>query len=122
MRNWDNEKRNLSAGDDEWFKPAQGQNKVKFLDEGGEDYEQTYDNRTVNKVNFAIEVDEKQYIWGVTKAKKDISLWGQIVAFALNNGGLKGKTITLLVQGEKKDTRYTIMENMAATAEKVESK
>lgn len=119
---WNKEKNGLQkAGEqNEWFKPQAGQYKVRFLT-NGEEYETVWEDKTMQKVRFDIEIKNKKYSWGVTKGKTEISLYGQIALCGAAMEGLVDKEITLLVKGSGKDVDYTVIEALPLMSPKEES-
>ena len=97
--------------DKDWFKPVKGINKITFKSEFSEPKEITYKEKTFKKVFVDVVVNEKDYVWSITVGNTKNSLYGQILEFAVKNGGqLTDKTLKLAVQGEGKETRYTVLD------------
>ena len=93
-----------------WWNPAVGKYDVTFLAEAGNEYEVTFDKKTRVKIPFKIKVDGVIYTLGVTKATSETSLYGQLVKLAMKYSGITDVTTEILVQGIKKDRKYTIPE------------
>ena len=104
---WKKEKEDLMQG--KWWKPSTGQHKIKFLS-NGEEFETIWEEKTLKKVRFDIEVAKEMYFWGVTKGITENSLYGQIVLLGENRGSLIDGEINLVVKGSGKDTSYVILE------------
>ena len=115
---WNKEYQGLKEGMG-WFKPKIGLNKIKILSDG-EEYMSEYDDKDIKKVKFDIDVDGKKYIWGVVKGSTGVSLYGQLALIGNNLGTLKGQTLSVMVMGEGKDTRYMIQEAIPLMAPKEE--
>lgn len=95
----------------DWFNPDPGKHKVKFLDNGQmQTFEYDEDEEPKPGAVFTVEVDGKEMKWSVNKAKSSTSLWGQLILYGKENGGLKGETITLVRSGTGTDTNYTVPE------------
>ena len=105
---WKKETENLGTGTD-FLKLTGGTHKVTFLDEG-EEKTVTYDDKTRLKVFFRVSVEKVEHTWTITKGVTLNSLWGQVTLIAKKLGGLTGKTITVIVKGEGKNTDYTVLE------------
>lgn len=92
-----------------WWNPTVGSHRIKILSEG-EEYSTVYKNQTIPKVRFEIEVNGEKYNWGVNKGKTTRSLWGQLVMLGKAWGGLKDKTISLVVKTTQRRDGTTIRE------------
>jgi len=101
-------------GDSQWWKSTPGQHQITFLSEGLPKTAE-FEGKTLNKVQFEIEVDKKRYLWDVTKGQTKSSLFGQIALIAadLGNAGLIGTVISLVVKGNGKETSYTVLEALS---------
>ena len=110
-RDWEKEANRIGSSD--WFKPESGTQKVTFLDEG-DDQERKYQDDGETEVRevcvFRVKVGGDELNWSVTKGTTDSSLWGQLVKFARDRGGLVGETVTLIRNGTGSDTQYTVQE------------
>lgn len=84
-----------------------GIHKIKFLNEGI-DISSEWEGKVIPKRVFEVQCENKAWAWFVPKGQTKSSLFGQIVDFAKDNGGLTGNTISLIVAGKGKDKRYTI--------------
>ena len=96
----------------EWFKCNEGKYKVLFTSEGTP-FEQEWEGEKVNKLRFDIEVDKKPYSLSVTEGQTRTSFYGQLMLVATKIdpiNQLSGKTINLIVTGEGKNKRYTVVE------------
>ena len=80
---------------------------------------QDYTNNSVQQRDFRINVDvkdgdkvvNKDLTWSVSTGGK-ISLYGQIIAFGVKHGGLKGNTMRLERKGTTKDdTKYMVIDD-----------
>jgi len=97
--------------DKDWFKPVKGINTITFKSEFSEPKEIAYKEKTFKKVFVDVVVNGKDFVWSITVGNTKNSLYGQIVEFAKKNGNeLFEKTIKLAVQGEGKETRYTVLD------------
>ena len=83
----------------DWFEPRVGMYSIRIM-EDGMDYTQSTKYGDKEKHRFTILVEDKELNWGVTKAQKKTSLWGQLVLLAREWGTLEGKDITLIVKQE----------------------
>lgn len=99
---------NLSQG---WFNPDPGEHEVLFKDNGRKET-RTYEGETREVVVFTIETGEKsgEHMWSVTKGRSETSLYGQLVKVGAAREGLKGETVSVIVQGEGTDRTYTVPE------------
>lgn len=105
------EKEAEKIGSSEWFKPSTGKQTLKFLNEGKEEERQYDEDEEVKKVQvFEILVGGEEKKWSVTKGQSESSLWGQLVKFAVDRGGLEGEEITLIRNGTGSDTQYVVDE------------
>lgn len=110
---WLKEEKELKESDEEWFRPKQGMSQLVFLDEGTLVKGKDFQGKEVDKVRFLVSVDKKTLAWEVIKVKKKSSLYGQIVRFATLHEKLTGQLVLLNVVGEKKDTRYSLIDPSA---------
>lgn len=95
----------------DWFNPDPGKHKVKFLDNGQmQTFEYDEDEEPKPGAVFTVEVDGKEMKWSVNQAKSSTSLWGQLILYGKENGGLEGEIITLVRSGTGTDTNYTVPE------------
>lgn len=98
----------------DWWNAEAGIYEVEFLSEANEEYTVNYGSLdkpdTKIKIPFDIRVNGKEYVWGVTKAITETSLYGQLVLLARKNNGLEGTKTKVLVQGSGKSKRYIIPE------------
>jgi len=103
-----------SKTDINWWSPEPGEYEVTFSNEPGNQYEITFDNgdkkRTLQKVPVEIVIGEEEFTWGVTISSGETSVYGQLVKLAHKNKGIKDVKTKILVQGIKKERRYTIPE------------
>lgn len=112
---YEEELKNLKKGGDcEWWKPEEGIHKITFLEnipqpvlrsilvEGVE--------KKVVQTDINIKISDKRYKWTVTKAETENSLWGQLMRLGAHYKDLTGKTISLIVQGQNKQRKYSIYE------------
>ena len=116
---WNKEKQTLRKAAD-WWQPTPGQHKIKILDDG-EAYTANWEDKEIPKVRFQIEIDGKEYAWGVTKGQTEGSLYGQLCLVGAAWQTLKDKEINLVVKGVKKDTSYTVLEALPLMQPKEES-
>jgi len=103
----------------EWFKCSEGKYKVLFLSEGTP-FEQEWEGETISKIRFDIEVTGKPYSLSVTEGQTKNSFYGQLMMVATKLkpiNKLEGKTITLIVTGEGKKKRYTVLESVGISDE-----
>ena len=102
-----------------YWKPSQGQHKLTLL---SEPKETSYTDKEGNKKDqwqFDVHVltgpdaDDKikSRPWSIPKSQSLLSLRGQLVKIASKTGKLAGTTLTLIVQGERMQRRYTVIEN-----------
>lgn len=127
---WNKEANELKQREERnWWKPSPGQYTVNFLS-NGEKYITQWEDKTIAKVHFIIEVNElkgdqvvrNQYDWGVTQGETPNSLFGQIALIGKNaNGQLMGGNITLIIKGEGKERNYTVLEAIPLTPKKTET-
>lgn len=109
---WDEEVENLKEGQgDDYFKPENGTNHIKFLDEGViyED-EKEYDDEPQQYVKFKVEVDGEEKVWDIRKSGTPNSKFGQIARYAKKNDGLEGEEISWFKQGSGVDTNHVLMD------------
>lgn len=120
---WQKEKNALvDPTERNYWKPTAGQHKVKFLTDG-EEYEFEWEEKTIRKVGFKVEVNNEKFDWGVTRGITEQSLYGQIALIGASLGTLIGNEITLVVKGSGKTVEYTVLEAlplMKPKEEKVE--
>ena len=93
----------------DWFKPKQGRNKIKILT-NGHTYESKWEDKTIPKVRFDVEVEGKKYSWGVTRGKTESGLYGQLALVGASKGTLVDQEVTVLVMGSGKKTNYVVQE------------
>ena len=96
----------------EWFRCDEGRHTVLFKSEGTP-FEQKWEDETVCKLRFDIEVNNKPYSLSVTEGQTKGSFYGQLMLIATKiepTNQLEGKTITLIVTGSGKKKRYTVLE------------
>ena len=106
----------------EWFKCKEGKHTILFKSEGTP-FEQEWEGEQIKKLRFDIEVDKNSYSLSVTEGQTRSSFYGQLMMVATKKeptNQLNGKTITLIVTGEGKKKRYTVLE--AVGLDKDESK
>ena len=106
----------------EWFRATEGKHSIKFLNEGVP-FTQEWEGEDVKKLMFDVEIKGKEYSFSVTEGQTKQSLYGQILLIATKSepvNTLSNKTITLLVTGEGKKKRYTILEAVGLEKEEVE--
>jgi hypothetical protein len=116
---WNNEVKDLRDGEvSDYFKPSEGQHKIKILDDGVA-HQFEWEGEVINKVNFKVEVNGKESVWSVPRGKTLSSLYGQLAQIGMDKGTLKGQTITLLVKGQNKQRQYIVMESLELTKNKV---
>lgn len=108
--NWEEENKQLKDKSENYWKPKQGMNQLVFLDNGELTKGKDFQGKEVDKVRFLISVDKQQYWWDVNKAQTRNSLYGQIVQLASKKGSLAGMMVLLNVAGQKKETRYTLID------------
>jgi len=107
---WQKEKTGLiSLKDRNYWKPEAGQHKVKFLN-NGEEYEFEWEEKTIKKVGFKVEIEGTTYDWGITKGITEQSLYGQIALVGASKETLEGTEINLIVKGSGKTVEYTVLE------------
>jgi len=104
---FDAEAENLTSS--AWFNPDPGSHKITFLDNGHKETRE-YEGEEREVAVFKVEVEGEELNWSVTVGKSEVSLWGQLVKVGQAKGGLEGETITLIRQGKKQDTNYTVQE------------
>lgn len=113
-RDWDKEMENL-ATTSKYFKPMAGKTyEIEFLDEGGEAYEQDYDDKTFKRRDFQIRVNgggykKEEKTWTLNMSGKN-SLYGMIVTVFKHLKQSIGVTIHLKAEGEKLERKYFIKE------------
>jgi len=113
---WNNEVKSLNEGEMfEYYKPKEGQTKIKFLDDGVA-HQFEWEGQVVDKVNFKVEVNGNEQLWSVTKGRTISSLYGQIASIGQEKGSLKGQTITLLVKGVGLQRQYIVLESLDLVA------
>lgn len=98
----------------DWFLANAGQYKVKIVSEG-KPYKKTIKDekgkdKELDKIRYEIEINGKKQNFGVTKAKTQNSLWGQLCLIGSQKGILEGVEFTLLVKGQGMQKDYTIIE------------
>src|SRR6056297_3439117 len=95
---WEKEAKNLKTQEEMgsfYFKPEQGKNKIKFLDNGSQyTAQKKYDNEEKDYVKFAVLVDGEEMTWDMRKSEAKDSKYGKIVRYAVQADGLEGETIT----------------------------
>jgi hypothetical protein len=110
---FESEADNLKSAEElqnQWFKPKEGKQKVKFLGNGHKETSE-YEGETRDVAIFPVEIDGEEKKWSVTVGQTENSLYGQIVTVAGKNGhNLDGVEVTLIRKGTGSDTDYTIME------------
>lgn len=111
--NWEEENKQLKERGENYWKPKQGINQLVFLDDGGLIKGKDFLGKEVDKVRFLVSVDKQQFWWDVQKSQSKTSLYGQIVRFALLREKLAGQLALLSVVGEKKETRYSLIDPSA---------
>lgn len=106
---FDNEAANLQ--DNDFWTPPTGTSKVTFKDNGRKTEVQYDDDEAPTpKAIFTIEVDGEEKQWSVTRGTSESSLYGQLVRVGADRGGLVGEELTLIRNGEGKQTQYTVQE------------
>ncbi len=78
------------------------------------------EGETISKIRFDIEVTGKPYSLSVTEGQTKNSFYGQLMMVATKLkpiNKLEGKTITLIVTGEGKKKRYTVLESVGISDE-----
>jgi len=108
--NWEEENKQLKEKSENYWKPKQGMNQLVFLDNGEFTKGKDFQGKEVDKVRFLVSVDKQQYWWDVNKAQTRNSLYGQITQLASRKGSLAGMMALLNVAGQKKDTRYALID------------
>ena len=108
---FDEEASNLQ--DDEFWTPPTGTTKVTFMDNGRKTsvhYDE--DDEPTPKAIFKIRVEDEEgeKLWSITRGKSASSLYGQLVRVGKDRGGLVGEELTLIRNGEGKQTQYTVQE------------
>ena len=86
---------------------------MKFLDNGtSSKYEDKNSGRITEQLNFKVEVEGKEKVWTVTKARTVNSLYGQIALLGSYHGNLAGNEFTLLVKYDRPNNKreYTVQE------------
>ena len=108
----------IEAESREWLRLPEGKHTIEFLSEGTP-FEQEWENNgvkeTVHKLRFDVRnmADGKEYSFSVTEGQTKQSLYGQLLLVATKIepiNKLTGKKITILVTGENKKKRYTVLE------------
>ena len=98
----------------DWWSPEPGKYEVLFLSEAGKEYtvefERNGKKEIHTKIPIEVEVNGKQFVWGITIGKSESSIYGQLVKLGLKHQGIKDIKTEILVTGIKKDRRYTIPE------------
>ena len=87
---------------------------VYFLDDGSEVYTKKFTDKDAQMVDFKVQVSENgvdvEKTWSMSVGGKT-SLYGQIMFVAAKKNALKGETLTVMRQGDTKDTtKYTVIE------------
>ena len=87
---------------------------VYFLDDGSEVYTKKFADKDAQMVDFKVQVSENgvdvEKTWSMSVGGKT-SLYGQIMFVAAKKNALKGETLTVMRQGDNKDTtKYTVIE------------
>ena len=111
MTDWNKEAEQI--GSSNFWKPETGQYKVKFLNDGQPTtFEDKRSGRITEQVDFAVEVEGREKMWTVTKARTVNSLYGQIVLLGRHHGAVSEKEFTLFVKFDKPNNKreYTIQE------------
>ena len=102
----------------EWLSLAAGkQHVLEFLSEGTP-FEQEWRDKdgneeTVHKLRFDVRTDGKEYSFSVTEGTTTQSLYGQLMLIAAKTkpeNTMIGKKVTIIVTGEGKKKRYTVLE------------
>jgi len=94
----------------EYWSPEAGQYKVQALGEIEEANPFEDDEEQRPRAKLKIKVGEKEFTWGFAVGKTQVSTYGQIVNLAIVNGGtLKDKIFTVVVTGQDRNRRFTIV-------------
>lgn len=110
---WNQEAENLSEGGDgaEYWSPDEGQQTVKFLDDGVQYEDQKkFDDAPRDYVKFRVEVDGTEYVWDMAKGSTPGSKFGQLARYAAKRNGLEGESVTWFRQGEGQQTNHVLMD------------
>jgi len=112
----------VEAESKEWFKCTEGKHTILFLSEGTP-YEQEWEGETIQKLRFDVDVRGKPYSLSVTEGQTKSSFYGQLLMVATKlkpTNQLEGKKITLIVVGDGKKKRYTVVEAAGLDEEKLD--
>ena len=103
----------------EWLRLDAGKHTIEFLSDGTP-FTQEWENpqgikEKVNKLRFDVRnmADGKEYSFSVTEGQTKQSLYGQLMlvgALLEPKNTMVGKKVTIIVTGEQKKKRYTIIE------------
>ncbi len=99
----------------DWWNPSEGKHKVHII-KVGDNYETTYKEESRVRRLFKIKVDGKEHSWGVTVGSTTMSLYGQLMRAGKIIGGLEGKNIDLIVQGDGKGRKYIVEQSLEVGA------
>jgi len=102
----------------EWLRLSEGKHTIEFLSEGTpftQEWENNGRTELVRKLRFVVRnmADGKEYSFSVTEGLTKASLYGQLLLVATKIepiNQLKGKKVTILVTGNDKKKRYTVLE------------
>lgn len=107
----------------EFFKPEAGSYVIKILDEPvfvQKEFIKDGKTEKQEQLRLQIEVNNKKFIWDVSRGLTTSSLYGQLMLVGKNWGALKGQGITLIVKRAKDKNDYSILEAVPLMATKEE--
>jgi len=108
----------LSKAGDSIFKPGTGNYKLLFMDEPVPVvFHSEKDGKDIEQVKLSVRIDDGDVLkdWFVSKSKTTKGVFMQLMLVGANCGGLKGNSVTLIVNsqlekgGAYKNT-YTVLE------------
>ncbi len=94
----------------DYWSPGPGQYHVKALSEIEEakPFEDDVDQK--ERAKLSISIDGKEMTWGIAVGKTVASTYGQLINLAANNNGeLLYKEFTVVVAGEDRNKRFTVV-------------
>lgn len=114
IRDWNKEKEEVDAVQSQmWFKPKSNTAyKITFLDDGSEEYQAIFDEKSLTRIDFMVSVAGGEYKgdtlkWSVNKGGKE-SLFGMLVYVFCHVGGAKNNIVDVAANGEGRNRRYVL--------------
>jgi len=112
---YENEFEKLKAGSGETWKPEIGAYNIEILEEPENTEFTAEDGKVTPQWKVPIKVNDKEYIWYMTKGKTFVSAFGQLVLLGKAYINLKGHKFNVLVmklkdRNQKEKNQYTITE------------